>query len=121
MRQQFAINDPAIVLQAVEQSGMDPTHIISGGARGVDRLAGEYAALRGIGFTEYAADWDRYGKRAGFIRNYVMVGAADAVIAIWDGTSSGTRHSIESARSCGKEVFVYLTVGRRAGLAASAK
>lgn len=68
------INDPAIVLQAVEQSGMDPTHIISGGARGVDRLAGEYSALRGIEFTEYLPEWDRYGKRAGFIRNYVRSG-----------------------------------------------
>lgn len=61
------VNDPAIVLQAVEQSGMDPTHNISGGARGVDRLAAEYAALRGIEFTEYPPDWDKYGKRAGFI------------------------------------------------------
>lgn len=38
------INDPAVVSRAVEQSGMTPTHIISGGARGVDRLAREYAA-----------------------------------------------------------------------------
>ncbi len=102
------ISDPAVVFQAVEQSGINPTHIISGGARGVDKLAGEYAASNGIEFTEYLADWDKYGKRAGFIRNYVMVGAADAVIAVWDGRSNGTKHAIDSARSCGKRVFVYL-------------
>lgn len=102
------INDPAVVSRAVEQSGIRPTQIISGGARGVDRLAGEYAASHGIAFTEYLADWEKYGKRAGFIRNCVMVGAADAVIAVWDGTSPGTKHSIEYARSCGKQVFVYL-------------
>lgn len=102
------INDPAVILKAVEQSGINPTHIISGGARGVDRLAGEYAALNGIEFTEYLADWNKYGKRAGFIRNYVMVGAADAVIAVWDGRSTGTKHAIDSARSRGKQVFVYL-------------
>ncbi|MBX3291045.1 MAG: DUF2493 domain-containing protein [Acidobacteria bacterium] len=101
------INDPAVVSQAIEQSGIRPTSIISGGARGVDRLAGEYAASHGIEFTEYLADWDRFGKRAGFLRNYVMVGEADAVIAVWDGKSSGTKHAIDTAISSGKQVFVY--------------
>lgn len=100
------IDDPAVVSQAVEKSGISPTQIISGGARGVDRFAGEYAAAKGIEFTEYLADWDKYGKRAGFIRNYAVVGAADAVIAVWDGESSGTKHSIDLARSSGKPVFV---------------
>lgn len=103
------ITDPALVSQAVSHSGITPTHIISGGAKGIDRLAAyAYAVSRGIGFTEYPADWERYGKRAGFIRNYAMVGAADAVIAVWDGESPGTKHSVEFARSCGKQVFVYL-------------
>lgn len=103
-----AINDPTAVLQAIEKSGIRPTHIISGGARGVDRLAEEYAASSGIRFTEYLADWDKYGKRSGFIRNCVMIGTADAVIVVWDGESKGTKHSIEYAKSCGKQVFVYL-------------
>lgn len=114
------INEPAVVSRAIEQSGMHPTQIISGGARGVDRLAGEYAASQGIEFVEYLADWDRYGKRAGLMRNYVMVGEADAVIAVWDGKSSGTKHSIELARSCGKPVFVYTPNDEGASLAASA-
>lgn len=84
------ISDSAVVLKAVAQSGIRPTHIISGGARGVDRLASQYAASHGIEFTEYLANWNKYGKRAGFVRNYVMVGAAEAVIAVWDGTSRGT-------------------------------
>lgn len=113
------ITDPSLVSQAVSNSGIIPTHIISGGARGIDRLAYAYAVSRSIGFTEYPADWDRYGKRAGFIRNYAMVGAADAVIAVWDGTSPGTKHSIELARSCGKRVFVYLNENRESKLAAS--
>ena len=84
------ISDSAVVLKAVAQSGIRPTHVISSGARGVDRLASQYAASHGIEFTEYLADWNKYGKRAGFVRNYVMVGAAEAVIAVWDGTSRGT-------------------------------
>lgn len=113
------ISDSTVVLKAVAQSGIRPTHIISGGARGVDRLASQYAASHGIEFTEYLADWNKYGKRAGFVRNYVMVGAAEAVIAVWDGTSRGTKHSIEYARSCGKQVFVYLQKVRGAELAAT--
>ncbi|QQS32986.1 MAG: hypothetical protein IPM50_15290 [Acidobacteriota bacterium] len=77
---------------------MTPTHIVSGGARGVDTLARLYAQSNGIEFTESLAGWDRYGKRAGFLRNCVMVGAADAVIAVWDGESRGTKHSIDYAR-----------------------
>lgn len=114
------IDDPAAISQAIEKSGLHPTHIISGGARGVDRLAEEYAAENGVEFIEYLADWDKYGKRAGFIRNYAMVGAADAVIAVWDGTSSGTKHSIELARSSGKPVFVYTPNGKGTEVGASA-
>jgi predicted Rossmann fold nucleotide-binding protein DprA/Smf involved in DNA uptake len=108
------ISEPAVVAQAVEQSGMKPTHIVSGGARGVDALARSYARSRGIEFTEYVADWDRYGKRAGFMRNCVMVGAADAVIAVWDGESPGTKHSIDYATAQGKQVFVFKTRTNRA-------
>lgn len=53
------INDPALVARAVAESGMTPTHIVSGGARGVDTLARSYARSNGIKFTEYVADWDR--------------------------------------------------------------
>ena len=72
---------------------MGLTHIISDGAREVDTLARMFAQSKGIVFTEYLADWDKYGKRAGFVRNCVMVGTAEAVIAIWDGVSPGTKHS----------------------------
>lgn len=78
-----SISDPSVVARAVGKSGIRPTHIVSGGARGVDTLARFYAETNGIEFTEYLADWDKYGKRAGFMRNCVMVGAADAVIAVW--------------------------------------
>lgn len=102
------INNPAIISQAVEQSGLKPRHIISGGARGVDTLVRAYARSAGIEFTEYLAEWDKYGKRAGFLRNITMIDASDAVIAIWDGESCGTKHSINYATACGKPVFVLM-------------
>lgn len=100
------INDRAVVARAVAESGMEPTHIVSGGARGVDTLACLFAHSNGIEFTEYFADWNKHGRRAGFLRNVVMVDAVDAVIAVWDGKSRGTRHSIDYATSQGKKVFI---------------
>lgn len=103
-----SITNPPVIAQAVARSGMNPTHIISGGARGVDTLASLYAMSNSIDFTEYPADWKTHGKQAGFRRNITMVDTADAVIAIWDGESRGTKHSIDYAKKLGKEVFVYV-------------
>ena len=81
--------------------------VISGGARGVDQRA--IAAARGAGLKvrEYPADWDRYGKRAGFLRNEEMVKAADMVIAFWDGSSKGTKHTIDLAMKYKKTLLLY--------------
>lgn len=100
------INDPALVAKAVAESGMSPTHIVSGGARGIDTLARLYAHSNDIEFSEYLADWKGQGRRAGFLRNITMVDTVEAVIAVWDGESRGTKHSIDYATSQGKPVFV---------------
>jgi len=71
--------------------------IVSGGARGADSLAEKYAGENGIKFELYPADWDRFGKIAGFVRNKEMMKGADRVIAFWNGKSSGTKHAIEVA------------------------
>ncbi len=75
------------------------TLIIHGNARGADRLAGQSASQLNIPVEVYPADWDRYGKRAGFIRNREMLeeGKPDLVLAFWDGYSNGTRNMIELA------------------------
>lgn len=81
------------------------THIIEGGARGVDHLAYRYAMENTIPYTEYPADWS-LGKHAGFLRNEKMVQDCDAMIAIWDGESKGTAHSIKLAKQYGKPYSV---------------
>lgn len=93
------ISDPAMVAQAVEKSGITSTRVESGGALGVDALARFYARSRGMEFTEYVADRDKYGRRVGYIRNYAMAGAVDAVIAVGNGKGPGTKHSIDHATS----------------------
>lgn len=71
--------------------------IISGGASGADRLGEQYAGNRGYALAVFKAMWDKYGKRAGYIRNEAMAVAGDALVAFWNGKSKGTKHMIDIA------------------------
>lgn len=78
--------------------------IVSGGAQGADALAKRYAADRGYRYREFPADWDTYGRRAGYIRNramheYISTHVNRGVIAFWDGKSRGTHQSFSLAES----------------------
>lgn len=81
--------------------------IISGGARGADSLAEEYAKQKEFTIVVYKAMWDLHGKSAGPKRNIQIVDDADEIIAFWDGKSKGTRHSINLAKAAKKPVHVY--------------
>ena len=73
--------------------------VMHGGARGVDRLADEFARKLGFFVEEYPADWEQYGKRAGIMRNLKMLDQnPELVIAYWNGESRGTKHMIDAAR-----------------------
>ncbi len=82
--------------------------LISGGARGIDRAAEAYADAHGLAKQIFLPNYERYGKRAPLIRNQQIVQAADLVVAIWDGTSRGTKYTIEYAKKMGRPVQVYL-------------
>ncbi len=79
--------------------------IISGGAKGVDTLAEQYADKHKISKLILRPDYKRYGKAAPLIRNKTMVELADTVIVIWDGESRGTKFTIDYAKGMGKEVI----------------
>lgn len=81
--------------------------VVSGGARGVDKLGEQLAKEYNRKLTIFPAEWDRLGRGAGYIRNIQMADYADTLIAIWDGKSNGTRHMIDIARKKGLKVFVY--------------
>lgn len=82
--------------------------IVSGGARGVDRIGEEYAATRGFECKIFPADWNNLGKRAGYVRNCRMAENADALVAFWDGRSPGTKHMIQIARSHNLDIRIVL-------------
>lgn len=85
------------------------TEVVSGCADGVDRLGERFAELYHLPVRQFPADWKRYGRAAGRQRNLQMAVYAEALIAIWDGKSPGTRHMIETAERMGLKVFVYRT------------
>lgn len=80
--------------------------IVSGGAIGADRLGARWAKAQGIKLTEFLPDWERFGKRAGFIRNEDIIKAADAILAFWDGQSRGTANSLSIAKRLKKPTFI---------------
>jgi hypothetical protein len=71
--------------------------IVSGTARGADRLGERYANDRGYAIERYPAQWDTYGKSAGYKRNAQMAENADALIAFPVGVTKGTQHMIKIA------------------------
>ena len=84
------------------------TEIISGGAKGVDTSAREYAFAKGLKLTEFLPEYDKYGRAAPLKRNLLIIENADLVLAFWDGKSKGTKHVIDNCRKNGVEVRVYI-------------
>lgn len=86
----------------------DTTEIVSGGARGVDTSAREYALRHGLKLTEYLPDYARYGRGAPLKRNITIIENADLVLAFWDGTSRGTKFVIDNCKKRDIPVKVYI-------------
>lgn len=91
-------NRPALI--AAKLAELPPGSIVMHGtARGADIIAADYAYSLGFEVEHYPADWKRYGKKAGIIRNLEMLDARpNLVFAFWDGKSRGTKHVIDEAR-----------------------
>lgn len=96
------------VLMAVSGCGWGITQVISGGARGVDKLGERWAKENNIPLLVMPANWKKYGSGAGHIRNVDMANEADALIAIWDGLSPGTANMINIAKKKNLKVYVQL-------------
>lgn len=80
--------------------------LVSGGADGVDKLGESYARENGIPIERFEAEWDKHGKRAGPLRNGKMAEYADALIAVWDGESTGTDSMINLALKNGLDTHI---------------
>lgn len=101
------IKDYALVVDAINKAPWKPSLIISGGAKGVDTLGEQWAEANDIPVEKYHANWKQFGRAAGPIRNRDMAEKADALIAIWDGKSKGTKSMIDLATNSGLPVYVH--------------
>lgn len=88
-----------------ELSKYDIDCIVSGGAKGADSLAEQYAIERNIPTEIYKPNWS-LGRHAAILRNKTIVDSSDSVIAFWDGKSKGTSHSIKYAEKNGKPTII---------------
>lgn len=86
----------------------DTTEIVSGGARGVDTSAREYAQSHDIKLTEFLPEYDKYGRSAPLKRNITIIEYADVVLAFWDGQSHGTKFVIDNCKQRGIPVKVFV-------------
>ena len=84
------------------------TEIVSGGARGVDACARAWARENRLKLTEFLPEYEKYGRNAPLKRNLQIIGYADLVVALWDGTSRGTKHVIDSCKRQNIPILVHL-------------
>lgn len=103
------IHDFNLILEVIEKSGFKDqiTEIVSGFAKGVDKLGAWYGEKHGIPVTPFLPDWTSHGKAAGPIRNRQMAEYADALIAVWDGESPGTANMIEEAKKRSLKLYIH--------------
>ncbi len=114
--------DMKVLQKAVKDANFEITEIVSGTAKGADKLGEEYAKIHNIPVKKFPADWKnldvdgavvkegqygKYNSRAGFMRDIEMVEYADAVIALQPyGESAGTQITIREAKKRGLPTFV---------------
>ncbi|MBV5326158.1 MAG: DUF2493 domain-containing protein [Chlorobium sp.] len=86
-----------------------PSKIVSGGAKGADTLAENYAREYQIDTLIFKPDYKKYGRVAPIIRNATIIDNANIVVAFWNGKSKGTKNAIDNAKRKMKVVKIILT------------
>lgn len=98
------------LFQESQFNHFDEIEIISGTARGADQLGEKFATEYNFKLKKFPANWDLYGKQAGYLRNIQMAEYAKedngVLIAFHNGESKGTQHMINIAKEHGLRIFV---------------
>lgn len=102
------VGSRGVTVSNLEEYLSDAREIVSGGARGVDSCAAEYARRAGIALTEFLPEYDLYGRGAPIVRNKKIVDHADSVLVFWDGKSRGSKWVIDYAEKIGKPCRVII-------------
>lgn len=107
--------DEVDVFTAMQESGFDKrvSEIVSGTARGVDRMGEAWARENGIPVKRFPADWENNGRAAGHIRNRQMGDYADALLVLIYNNSRGSEGMLSYAKKKGLEIYVVRKSGDR--------
>lgn len=105
---EFTLLDNEVNNYVQECSIKDGLQIVSGMAKGADSLGIQYSKQYSLPLHEFPANWNMYGKQAGYLRNKSMAEFADYFIGFWDGASKGTQHMINLVRATGKPLKIIL-------------
>lgn len=99
------------VREAIDECGWAgfATAVVSGTAKGADSYGESWAMSKDLKVLRHPANWEKYGKAAGPVRNREMAQNAEGLIAVWDGVSPGTASMIKAAKSKGLRIFVFRT------------
>ena len=97
-----------VVNSIIAKEGLKITEVVSGTAKGVDRLGEAWANKNKVKIKPFPANWNKYGKSAGFLRNSEMADYADVLIIIWDGKSKGSKMMKEIAEKEGLKVYEHI-------------
>lgn len=96
------------VLNLEKYLPMGVTEIVSGGAKGIDSCAKDYALKNKIKIMEFLPEYDKYGRVAPLKRNDLIIEYADLVSAFWDGKSRGTKYVIDNCKHKNKPIKIYI-------------
>lgn len=104
-------NDYPLMARALDAINQQETVrvVLSGTARGADTLGERWAFENRVRIERHPAEWNKYGKSAGYRRNAEMADAAHGLLAAWDGSSPGTQHMIDLATGRGLRLWVIRT------------
>lgn len=98
-----------ILLKVLEtcNSSYYSLNIVCGMASGADLLGKRFGEFHNLNILEYPANWSKYGRKAGYIRNVEMSKVADSAIVFWNGISKGSKMMIDIMKTSNKPVSVF--------------
>lgn len=99
-----SITDETLLRRVIPHLKWEITRVVTGCAKGADRLGQVWAYENGIKIDYFPAKWEKYGRGAGFKRNEVMAEHGEALLLLWDGSSKGSLDMLERAKEHGLRI-----------------
>ena len=99
-------NNKALLTKTLDEIRDKISVVVSGGAKGADKMGEDWATENNIPTKIFYPDWKKWGPSAGPRRNELIINECDECIAFWDGKSKGTAHSIELCKKQNKPLRI---------------